>query len=216
MHDWHHRTLRPAEAAAVKPHTFLASSDGDVGGIFRKKKKRKRQPHLCDFLITCYTRRRSLCCGRWLTNPLWLVPSLLFASNPVQTLLEFILDSSSVRYTFFFFLLLHVQHLAQAKTAIFCSFSMPSLPPALNHTRPYTSTRLKYAPLKCCVQSSPQLMLRVSCCTLVERKYPLFKSVRSSLFFFFPPPSEVSFHDLPTAWKTRPRSGLEVHFSVII
>lgn len=51
-----------------------------------KKKKKKR--HLCDFLITCYTWRCSLCCGRWLTNP------HSCASEPCPDSNEFILDGA--------------------------------------------------------------------------------------------------------------------------
>lgn len=167
MYGWHHRALRPAEAAAAKPHTFLAGSDGDVGGSLRKL-----GPHLCDFLITCYT--HAVDTG-W--RSLWLVPSLL-CLKPALTILS--LFWTLLFGVGLFFLL--VQRPAQLSPLFFVLTSVAFSAACLNHTRPYTSSSLKYAPLKCCVQSSPQLVLRISCCTLVERKYPLFKPVRSSFF----------------------------------
>lgn len=71
---------------------------------------------------------------------------------------------------------------AQLSPLFFVLTSVAFSAACLNHTRPYTSSSLKYARLKCCVQSSPQLVLRISCCTLAERKYPLLKPVRSSFF----------------------------------
>ena len=159
----------------LKPHTFLAGSDGDVGGSLRQGSPIS----VTSWLHGAHTA---------LQPRLWTLADEASVARPAAPLTQTLPRlyrvysgrSCSVWYTFFF---PPRPTSSAAKPAIFCSFSMPSLLPArLNHTRPNASSRLKYAPLKCCVQSSPQLMLRVSCCTLVERKYPLFKSVRSSFF----------------------------------
>lgn len=76
-----------------------------------------------------------------------------------------------------------------AKPAIFCSFSMPSLLPASTTPTLTPAAHWSMPSLKCCVQSSPQLMLRVSCCTLVERKYPPFHVCE--VFFFLSARSQL-------------------------
>ena len=159
MYSWHHRALRPAEAAAAKPHTFLAASDGDVGG--RKKKKEKASVWLPDYmlhmalqpLLWTLADESSLLCLRTLPRLHWVYSGWC---------------------TFFFS--------STAKPAIFCSFSMPSLLPASTTPTLTPAAHWSMPSLKCCVQSSPQLMLRVSCCTLVERKYPPFHVCE--VFFF--------------------------------
>lgn len=138
-----------------------------------EKEKKKMRPHLFDFLITCCTHAVDAAPKRLL----WLPLSLL-RPKPFSDFTEFILDAAARCGTLF----LHVQH-SQARYFLF--FFSGFAAACLNHTRPYSSSsssssRLKYAPLKFCVRSPPQLMLRVSCCTLAERKYPVFKPVRSS------------------------------------
>lgn len=132
--------------------------------------KKKTRPHLFDFLITCCTHAVDAALKRLLWLPLSLLRPKLFSDFT-----EFILDAAARCGTLF----LHVQH-SQARYFLF--FFSGFAAACLNHTRPYSSSSssLKYAPLKFCVRSPPQLMLRVSCCTLAERKYPVFKPVRSS------------------------------------
>lgn len=99
------------------------------------------------------------------------------APNPSQTSLSLFWTRPGHCGTLF----LHVQR-SQARYFLFffsgfaCCLSQPH-PPLLQQQQQQQS---KYAPLKFCVRSPPQLMLRVSCCTLAERKYPVFKPVRSS------------------------------------
>lgn len=96
-----------------------------------------------------------------------------------------------------------------AKPAIFCSFSMPSLLPASTTPTLTPAAHWSMPSLKCCVQSSPQLMLRVSCCTLVERKYPPFHVCE--VFFFLSARSQLLWSAY-CSHPTHPKSCFEVHF----
>lgn len=53
------------------------------------------------------------------------------------------------------------------------------------HPHFHSSSSMKYVPLKFCVQSPPQLILKISCCTLLERKYFSLSSLWGP--FFLPP-----------------------------